>query len=243
MTLPVGVLEAKLGYRFRSPELLIRALTHRSRSSEASDSEDSGNNEQLEFLGDSILGFLVSEALVLKYPSAQEGELSQWKAQLVSANHLHRCALELDVGPHLLVGKGEERNGGRERRTLLADAVEAILAAIYLDGGMNAVKPFVHDHILSVLEDPTSLESIGRLNFKSALQEAAQSLGLPTPRYSTVETSGPEHAKVFTVEARVGDSYVSRGSGSSKKNASQQAAHLLMEQLKFLDNRTGTGHV
>ena len=233
MVTPVRELEAKLGYQFRNPELLVRALTHRSRSAETTLLEDrANNNEQLEFLGDSILGFLVSEALVRRDPSAQEGELSQWKAQLVSAAHLYRCALEVGLGSYLLLGKGEERNGGRERKTLLADAVEAIIAAMFLDGGMEAARRFVQQHVLKVMEEPESFDCIGRLNSKSVLQEAVQSLGLPTPHYVTIEASGPEHAKVFTVEARVGDRYAGRGTGTSKKNASQQAAQAVMEKLR-----------
>ena len=233
MVTPAGELEAKLGYQFRNPDLLLRALTHRSRSAESALVEDrANNNEQLEFLGDSILGFLVSEALVRGHPSAQEGELSQWKAELVSATHLYRCALELGLGSYLLLGKGEERNGGRERKTLLADAVEAIIAAMFLDGGIEAARPFVQQHVLKTLEEPGSFDSIGRLNYKSALQEAVQSLGLPTPHYVTIEASGPEHAKVFTVEARVGERYTGRGTGTSKKNASQQAALALMKRLR-----------
>ena len=236
--MPVEDLQAKLGYRFQNTKLLVRALTHRSRSSEADPTDDTGNNEQLEFLGDSILGFVVSEALVFKNPSAQEGQLSQLKAQLVSAIHLHRCALELDLGAYLVLGKGEDRNGGRERKTLLADAVEAIIAAIFLDGGMEKSRKFIHDHVLDILKDPESMESIGQLNFKSALQETVQALGLPTPRYVTVDSSGPEHAKVFTVEARVGDRYASRGSGSSKKIASQDAAQSMVEQLRELTKQS-----
>ena len=217
MSTPAEALESKLGYRFRNPQLLVRALTHRSRSSETTASEETGDNEQLEFLGDSILGFVASEALVSKNPGAHEGQLSQWKAQLVSSAHLYECALKLELGPHLLLGKGEDRNGGRERRTLLANATEAIIAAIHLDGGIECARRFIHEHILGALEEPNSMDTLGLLNYKSALQEKVQALGLPTPRYTIIETTGPEHAKVFTVEAAVGNRYISRASGSSKK--------------------------
>jgi ribonuclease III len=229
---PLGALEEKLGYRFRNQELLTRALTHRSWPCEkGSPAPENSDNEQLEFLGDSVLGFVASEALVMRNPSVREGQLSQWKAHLVSATHLHDCALKLDIGAHLLLGKGEERNGGRERRTLLANALEAVIAGIYIDGGMDPARKFIDEHVLAMLQSPDDVESIGRLNHKSVLQERIQALGLPGPRYITVETSGPEHAKVFTVEARIGSRFVSRACGTSKKAASQLAAQLLLDQL------------
>jgi ribonuclease III len=223
----------KLGYRFRNRELLTRALTHRSWLSErGSPLPENADNEQLEFLGDSVLGFIVSEALVRRHPTAREGQLSQWKAQLVSSAHLHRCATVLNLGQYLLLGKGEERNGGRERRTLLANALEAIIAAIHIDGGIDAAREFIEDHVLADLNGTASVDLIGLLNYKGLLHERAQALGLPSPQYTTVETSGPDHAKVFTVEVRIGEKWSSRASGSSKKAASQQAAELLIAQLK-----------
>jgi ribonuclease-3 len=205
-------------------------LTHRSWLSErVSPLPEVGDNEQLEFLGDSILGFVVSEALVLRHPSAREGALSKWKAHLVSATHLHRCALKLGLGEHLQLGKGEDRNGGRERKTLLANGLEAVIAALHIDGGVEVARAFIDEHVLQMLEN--NVESIDALNFKSVLQERTQALGLPAPRYITVESSGPEHAKVFTVEVRIGDGHTGRASGSSKKSASQEAARLLLDRL------------
>ncbi|MFL6351817.1 MAG: ribonuclease III [Bryobacteraceae bacterium] len=231
---PIQALEEKLGYRFRNRELLVRGLTHRSWVSErASPFVENGDNEQLEFLGDSILGFVVSESLVMGHPSLREGQLSQWKADLVSATHLHRCAAELGIGDHLLLGKGEERNGGRERKTLLANALEAIIAAVHMDGGIDPARRVIQEHVLGALDNPEHVSSIGLLNHKSVLHEKAQALGLPPPRYETVNTSGPEHAKVFTIQATIGDKFSSRGSGSSKKGASQHAAQLLLEQMNF----------
>jgi ribonuclease-3 len=231
MSQPAEGLEQKLGYQFRNRELLLRALTHRSWVSERSSKLPDTDNEQLEFLGDSVLGFLVSESLVARHPSAWEGQLSQWKAHLVSATHLHRCALKLGLGEHLRIGRGEERSGGRERKALLSNAFEAVIAALYLDGGVQPAREFVHTHVLDVIDEPEDIHALELLNFKSVLQERVQALGLPTPRYAIVETNGPEHAKVFVVEARVGSRFVSRAEGSSKKQASQQAAHLLIEQL------------
>lgn len=234
-------LEEKLGYHFRNRELLQRALTHRSavgdRGAERKgERQEIGDNEQLEFLGDSILGFVASEALVKRHPGVYEGQLSQWKAHLVSATHLHKCAIELGLGQHLLLGKGEERNGGRERRTLLANGLEAIIAAIYLDAGaesgLNDARAFVEEHVLNVLDSPDDVESLAQLNYKSVLQEKTQALGLTAPRYTTVKTSGPEHAKVFTVEVRVGSRLATRAEGSSKKGASQRAAQLMLARLE-----------
>ncbi|MBV8551503.1 MAG: ribonuclease III [Acidobacteriaceae bacterium] len=233
MKFPIEALEEKIGYRFQNRDLLVRALTHRSWLSErGSPMPESGDNEQLEFLGDSILGFVVSEALVLRDANAREGQLSQWKAHLVSAAYLYRCALALKLGEYLQLGKGEDRNGGRERKTLLSDAFEALIAAIHLDGGMDAARKFINERVLRALDSPEEMESIELLNHKSILQERTRALGLPVPRYLTVGASGPEHAKVFTVEARVGDHFVSRATGSSKKLASQHAAEMLIEQLK-----------
>lgn len=223
-------MEEKLGYQFSNKELLLRALTHRSCAVERALPEE-GDNEQLEFLGDSILGFVVSEALVRSYPSASEGQLSQWKSHLVSATHLHRCAIALQLGDFLLLGKGEDKNGGRERKTLLANGFEAVIAAMHLDGGLAAARAFIEQQVLADLENLGD-SSFETLNHKSVLQERTQALGLPIPRYLTVATSGPEHAKVFTVEARVGDGLSSRANGPSKKAASQQAAERLIEKLK-----------
>lgn len=252
---PLETLEEKVGYKFRDRKLLTRALTHRSALGDrgpgerASDDPESGDNEQLEFLGDSILGFVASEALVARHPGVHEGQLSQWKAHLVSATHLHQCALELALGQHLVLGKGEERNGGRERKTLLANGLEALIAAIYLDGrheegldaGITRARTFIEDHVLGMLESPDDVESIGLLNHKSVLQEKTQAMGLPVPRYHTVQTSGPEHAKVFTVEVSVGNKFATRADGSSKKGASQRAAQLLLEHLNTAGGNAAKG--
>lgn len=225
----LDALEAKLGYAFRNRDLLERALTHRSRFSELPPAVQGGDNEQLEFLGDAILGFVVSEALVLRHPGAHEGHLSKWKAHLVSAAHLHRCALDLGLGEFLLLGRGEDMSGGREKKALLSDAVEALIAALYIDGGLKAAQAFIQARILDVLPEGTELASVA--DHKSALQERTQSLRLPAPHYSTVAVEGPDHAKTFTVEARVGEVLRAQASGSSKKAASQKAARVLLQRL------------
>lgn len=226
-------LEEKLGYRFGNRKLLQRALTHRSWLSDRSVTiAENADNEQLEFLGDSILGFVVSEALMLRHPSEPEGQLSKWKSQLVSAVHLHHCALLIGLGQHLLLGKGEESSGGRSRKTLLANAFEALIAAIHIDGGIEPAKTMVKQRVLDVLPEPGNAESIDLLNFKGVLLEKTQEFGLPEPFYTTVGSSGPEHAKVFTVEVRVGDRLKARAEGSSKKAASQYAAQALIDHLE-----------
>ena len=232
---PIERLEEKLGYQFKNRELLFRALTHRSCASEFPPDE-CADNEQLEFLGDSVLGFVVSEALVARYPAAREGDLSQWKSHLVSATYLHQGAVKIDLGHFLRLGKGEERNGGRERKTVLANAFEAVIAAILLDGGIDVARAFITRHILFEIDEMDG-GSIELLNHKSVLQERTQAMGLPMPRYATVGTAGPEHAKVFTVEAREGDVLSERATGSSKKAASQQAAEILIGRLKTLEEK------
>ena len=168
-------LESKLSYRFRNRELLQRALTHRSWLEGRPSSEPLDDNEQLEFLGDAVLGFVVSEALVLRFPKAKEGQLSRWKAHLVSAAHLYNCALNLGLGDYMLLGRGEDRNGGRERRTLLSDAVEALIAAMYLDGGIELAREFIETNIL---QDSSHLDELSLSNNQKVdLQNESQSIG------------------------------------------------------------------
>lgn len=229
----VEALEEKLGHDFRDRELLIRAVTHRSATADRPNTLPAAerDNEQLEFLGDSILGFVVSEALVRAHPTASEGQLSRWKSHLVSSTHLYACARAVGLGEFLVLGKGEEKNGGRERQTLLSNALEAIIAAIHMDAGLEGARRFIEAHVLQSMESVVASDLADSLNHKSTLQERAQALGLPTPTYTTVGSSGPEHAKVFVVEGRVGEHLVSVGSGSSKKEASRNAAEKLIVQL------------
>lgn len=223
------LLEQRLGHRFENRELLSRALTHKSCIYEKGQPEACDDNEQLEFLGDSILGFLVSEVLVARNPSFPEGRLSKLKAHLVSASHLHEVALQIDLGKHLLLGRGEEMSGGRGKRALLANALEALIAAMYLDGGIEPVRKFVVDQIVGAVRPPEDPPQV--TDYKSALQEMAQALKLPQPRYSIVEERGPEHAKTFLVEVRVGRDWVSQAEGLSKKSAGQKAAQQIVQQL------------
>jgi ribonuclease III len=237
MRAELATLEIKIDHRFSEPELLRRALTHSSLANELRTGAGSAlsDNEQLEFLGDSILGFLISEALVLRFPEQHEGELSRQKAHLVSAAHLHGVARRLDIGSYLELGRSEEMSGGRAKKTLLVDALEALIAAVYLDGGLEPARTFVNtlvlDAPLSSDEDAGTDIQPAIANFKSALQELAQSRHLPQPRYTIVRERGPEHSKMFTVEVRVGKDLTGQADGRTKKVAAQRAARAVFERL------------
>ena len=222
-------LESVLLYRFRNRELLERALTHKSCLYERTYEGVAADNEQMEFLGDAILGFIVSDVLVARHPEYPEGRLSKLKAYLVSASHLHHVAQRLKLGDYLVLGRGEELSGGREKKALLANALEALIAALYQDGGMEPVRQFVVREIVGELHLPD--EAMPVTDYKGALQEMAQALKLPSPRYSIIEERGPEHAKTFLVEVRLGQDWSSRAEGVSKKSAGQRAAQLILEQL------------
>lgn len=232
MTGDLGVLESALGHTFRNRELLERALTHKSRIHERTDeSPPASDNEQLEFLGDAILGFVVSECLMQRFASAQEGRLSKLKAHLVSAAHLHEVAQDLGLGEFLYLGRGEEMSGGREKRALLSDAVEALIAAMYLDSGLDRVRAFIETRVIGTLDGSEDGVNGTVNDHKSALQEMAQTLKLPPPRYSIVAEEGPEHSKTFTVEVRLGKDWVSQAQGLSKKAAGQKAAEHVLRRL------------
>ncbi|HEY6341972.1 MAG TPA: ribonuclease III [Bryobacteraceae bacterium] len=235
------MVEARLGYVFCDATLLARALTHKSHVHErpgaliALDSRAPEmaprDNEQLEFLGDSILGFLVSESLVQRFPDSPEGRLSKVKAHLVSEERLHEVAKELDLGEFLVLGRGEEMSGGRGKRALLADAVEALIAALYLDGGLDVVRNFIESNIVVPFFANGGGVDAALTDFKSALQETAQALKLPAPRYVVIGETGPEHSKTFTVEVRLGKDWSSQASGHSKKAAGQRAAQQVLGKL------------
>ena len=237
MRAELASLESSINHRFSNPALLGRALTHSSAANESRTGAGPAlsDNEQLEFLGDSILGFLISEALVLRQPNSQEGELSRLKAHLVSAAHLHGVARRLDLGMYLELGRSEEMSGGRSKKTLLVDALEALIAAVYLDGGIDAVRQFVAAHVLDAPfagdEEAGTDVQPAIVNFKSALQELVQSRKLPQPRYAIVRERGPEHSKMFTVEVRVGKDWTGQAEGRTKKIAAQRAARGLFDRL------------
>jgi ribonuclease III len=223
-------LERILGYRFRDPGLLEHALTHASRANE----DVSGgvfDNESLEFLGDAVLGFAVADLLFRQFPSQDEGWKSKIKASLVSTASLARLAERLNLGEHLLLGRGEEKTGGRRKQALLADGYEALIAAIYLDGGIEHAGAFIQRQFADLVTEARQPDSVMR-DFKSTLQERVQSSGGPPPEYVVVGESGPDHHKTFQVEVRIRGEALAEAAGPSKKEAEQEAARLALERLE-----------
>ncbi len=218
-----AALEASLGYRFSRPEFLRRALTH---SSYAAD-----HNERLEFLGDSIVDMVVSMLLFDRFPASREGDLSRLRAQFVKQEALHGIALSLDLGAFLLLGEGEHRSGGRQRPSILADALEAVFGAVYLDGGFEAVRDLIgrlyHDKLAAV--DPAGSFK----DPKTALQEIMQARHLPLPRYEMVAERGEAHAREFEVRCVLeGLSLNTSGVGTSRRIAEQMAARAALQELE-----------
>jgi ribonuclease-3 len=222
-------LERRVGYRFRDPGLLEHALTHASRANEDVSGSVS-DNESLEFLGDAVLGFAVADLLFRRFPDRDEGWKSKLKAALVSTASLARLAEDMNLGHHLLLGRGEEKTGGRRKQALLADGYEALIAAIYLDGGTDQATAFIARQF-AVLLDEARAPSAAFRDFKSSLQERAQSAGDPPPEYAVIGETGPAHHKRFQVEVRVGGKAMAEAFGGSKKEAEQEAARLALERL------------
>lgn len=213
--------ESRIGYTFQRRDLLTRAITHKSYSHEARH-ENARHNETFEFLGDSVLGFVIGDLLFHHFAESDEGALSKMKAYLVSATSLAEKARGFGMGDVLLLGVGEEKTGGRKKDSLLANLFEAVIAAVYLDGGIEPVRKLIEE---SFADDIRSIDREDLLfhDYKTALQELAQGKGLPLPDYNVVAEVGPDHDKTFIVEVKIG-SHVARGEGSSKKEAQQQAA-------------------
>jgi ribonuclease-3 len=221
-------LQARIEYRFKDRGLLEHALTHKSRAAEDA-SGGVADNESLEFLGDAVLGLVVAEALFHQYPQYDEGQKSKIKAAIVSTQSLARHAEILRLGEHLILGRGEEKTGGRFKQALLADAYEALIAAIYLDGGLEAAQAFLRRELKDAL-DEGSAQTFVR-DYKSALQERLQALGRPLPDYRVSGEAGPDHRKTFSVEVVVNGEVLGAASGRAKKEAEQEAARLALELL------------
>lgn len=242
-------LEESLGHHFQRQELIEQALTHSSQARELQASgvshglAGSGDNELLEFLGDAVLGLVTSEALFHRFPGFGEGQLSKLRAHLVGQRHLLRVAEQLRIGEYMRLGRGEERSGGRSKASLLVDALEAILAALYLDGGWTVARDFIIRVIVEPELAQMQLETsaLPVMDFKSALQEALQASGKPQPVYVLVKEEGPEHKKTFTVEARLPEpglaQFVGRAEGATKKRAEQDAARQVLEHLSKVQER------
>ena len=219
-------LEAAIGYRFQNISLLQNALTHSSYANERWHNSLL-SNERLEFLGDSILGMLVAEYLFRTFPDRPEGELTRMRADMVCEKTLAAVAGRIGLGSHLLLGHGEEQGGGRSRDSILADAVESVIAACFLDGGLEAALKFVQQYIL--VEVPVT--KLHNADYKTALQELVQQKKNQVLSYALVGQSGPDHDKQFDVEVSLNGTVVGKGSGRSKKRAEQDAARSAIEKL------------
>ena len=224
----MGDLEKKIGYTFRDPRLLETALTHSSYANEKHEG-DCESYERLEFLGDSILGFTTAEFLYAHEPALPEGSMTRLRAELVCESSLHKVALALDLGRYMRLGKGEERSGGRERPSILADMVEAIIAAMYLDAGLEQAKSFIMSR---VLKDAEISEEHRSQDYKTVLQELVQRKADQHIAYELIGESGPDHNKRFTFRVSVNGVSAGEGTGRTKKEAEQMAAKQALETLQ-----------
>lgn len=223
-----ALLENSVGHIFADRSLLHEALTHRSRTNELPGLTD---NQRLEFFGDSILGFLVSHLLFDAFPQAREGELTSMRASLVDETSLAAIASGLGIGSCLQLGKGEEKGGGREKKSILSDAFEAVIAAVYLDGGVTAARGVVQ-RLFSPLVQGLAVSSFSSADYKTLLQEYTQSRFGSTPSYSVTGSHGPDHARVFTVAVTVNGELCGKGEGGRKKDAEQSAAREALDFFK-----------
>jgi ribonuclease-3 len=254
-------LERVLGHSFRRPDLLTLALTHRSYVYDAGGSEEladrahpARDNEQLEFVGDAALGLLAAESLCARFPASREGELTQLRASVVSRRHLGEVGARMGLGRWLRLGHTAEKNAGRTNTALFANAVEALIAALYLDGGIEVARRFVEEQVLAGAlpelkaadGEPGSIAIAGTMSgavgdHKSALQEWLQATGLGRPQYRLLGESGPDHRRVFRVEVRLEDEALAEAEGSTKKQAQQEAARLAMARLMVAETEAAHG--
>ena len=222
-------LQQAIGYRFRDRGLVEHAMTHTSRANE----DVSGgvrDNESLEFLGDAVLGFVIADVLFNEFPESNEGQKSKLKAMLVSTTTLARQAERLNLGDHLLLGRGEEKSGGRQKQALLADGYEALIAAIYLDGGVEHARAFIVREFAPLIADARR-DGLAAQDYKSALQELLQGRNRALPDYRVIGTLGPDHQKLFQVQVVVDGEPLAEATGSSKKEAEQEAARAALLKL------------
>lgn len=227
----LGELALAIGYTFNDRNILCQALTHRSYVNEAGD-KSVKDNERLEFFGDSVIDFFLSELLYRRFPESREGELTRIRASLVDEESLARLAIGLGLGRYLRLGRGEEKSGGRGKKSILADAYEALVAALYLDGGSEAARAMLEAHFSPLMERYAC--GMHSRDFKTEFQELAQAQNGATPRYLLTDASGPDHDRIFTVEVLVGEERFGEGSGRSKKEAEQAAARQGLARLKPL---------
>ena len=220
-------LQKGLGYKFKDPSLLVRCLTHVSYSFDRTP----GHNEVLEFLGDAVLDLAVSDLLMRQFPEKSEGDLSRMRAALVNSSVLAGKAMAINFGPLLRLGKGEERSGGRHKESILAGAFEALLGAVYLDGGYEAARHLVERYFAPDVKEKT----LGQQDYKTRLQEISQMLFREPPVYRVVSEIGPDHAKSFVTEIAVGGKVLGKGEGRSKKQSEQEAAKKALVELQKSD--------
>jgi len=224
----LSAFQKRIGCVFKNPDLLRQALTHKSYSNE-NPNDALGNNERLEFLGDIVLSLIISQTLFFRNPDASEGDLSKMRAHVVNETVLAAVARNIGLGPFLLLGAGEEKSTGREKPSLLSDALEAVIAAIYLDKGLHVAEQF----ILMVYDDLLNPISLGQLSdYKTQLQEFCQEGGLSLPSYHLVDAYGPDHQKRYEIEIKIQDISYGVGIGKSKKDAQQKSAKTALERLK-----------
>lgn len=221
----LAVLEQRLGHVFGDPELLRRAMCHRSWVAESKDHE---SNERLEFLGDAILGWVIADLVFHRFGDLAEGALTDLRKSVVNANALAEVAAELQIGEHLLLGRGEDSAGGRLKVSILSDAMEAVIGAVYLDGGRDAAFSLIERLFVERLE--YALGTLDQLDYKSALQELVAHRGLPSPDYK-IRSTGPDHDKRFFATVKVAKQLVGEGAGRSKKTAEQAAAGAAFARL------------
>jgi ribonuclease-3 len=228
-------LEGKLGYTFNNQAFLQQAVTHKSHAHEA-DEEDSLHNESMEFLGDAVLGFLITDLIYRAFPSMNEGRLSKIRAYLVSSTSLSVLAKEIDLPQYLRLGKGEEKTGGRKKKALSANAFEAVIAAIYLDSGMEAVGSFLRPLYTPIIDEIRAGRAVVE-DPKTTLQEFLQARSMPAARYIVSAETGPEHRKIFHVDLLIGEKKVASASGTTKKKAEIQSAEIALRQLHSSENQ------
>lgn len=217
-------LERELGYSFSDASLLVRALTHVSYDRE----KGAGHNEVLEFLGDAVLDLAISDLLIRRFPEKSEGDLSKMRAALVNSTVLSEKAALLNFGPLLRLGKGEERSGGRDKVSILAGAFEALLGAVYRDGGYDAARRLVERYFAADIKE----KKLGQQDYKTRLQEISQMLFHAPPSYGLVSESGPDHDKCFVTEIALGGKFLGKGKGKTKKQSEQEAAKQALRELQ-----------
>lgn len=237
-------LEMVLGYRFQNNELLVTALSHRSFVNSQRTDKKIESNERMEFLGDAVLNIIVTDFLYREYPDKEEGRMSKMKSLVVSSRVLGLCADAWKLGDFILLSRSEEKSGGRKRLSILADAYEAVIGAVYLDGGLESARKLIHASLMEIMDEVLDDEELA--NYKSKLLEYTQSRGMGIPSYDVVQESGPEHQKSFVVGVYVLNREWGRGSGNSKKSAEQAGARVALsnmnaDQEKEKDTRPAKG--